>query len=107
MFRPRKSESCPILGLPGTFRGACGRLSVMSTISVQEIERDPAEFLHRVVAGEAILVVDGQVVVAEVKPLGSRGIDQRPWGLAAGEFAVPDDFDAPLSDDVLNDFEGR
>ena len=31
----------------------------------------------------------------------------RPYGLAAGQFAVPDDFDAPLPDEVLKDFEGR
>lgn len=29
----------------------------------------------------------------------------RPFGLCAGEFRVPDDFDAPLSDDILNLFE--
>ncbi|MDB5173253.1 MAG: hypothetical protein JWN51_2026 [Phycisphaerales bacterium] len=79
----------------------------MSTISVQEIQRNPADFLHRVAAGEAILVLDGQRAVAEVKPLGARPAGQCPWGLAAGEFTVPDDFDVPLPDDVLNDFEGR
>jgi antitoxin (DNA-binding transcriptional repressor) of toxin-antitoxin stability system len=79
----------------------------MSTISIQEIQRNPADFLHRVVAGEAIIVLDGQHAVAEVKPLTARTPGQRPWGLAAGEFTVPDDFDAPLSDEVLNDFEGR
>lgn len=31
----------------------------------------------------------------------------RPFGLAAGEFVVPDDFDAPLPNEVLADFEGR
>ena len=31
----------------------------------------------------------------------------RPYGLCAGEFTVPDDFDAPLPEDVLSDFEGR
>ncbi|HLF90735.1 MAG TPA: hypothetical protein VI451_17445 [Anaerolineales bacterium] len=30
----------------------------------------------------------------------------RPFGLAAGEFIVPDDFDAPLPEDVLKEFEG-
>jgi hypothetical protein len=29
----------------------------------------------------------------------------RPYGLCAGEFTVPDDFDAPLPDDVLQAFE--
>lgn len=30
---------------------------------------------------------------------------RRPFGLAKGEFVVPDDFDGPLPDEVLADFE--
>lgn len=29
-------------------------------------------------------------------------IPLRPYGLAAGEFVVPDDFDDPLPDDILD-----
>ena len=82
-------------------------LQTMSTISIQEIQRDPADFVHRMAAGEAILVLDGQRAVAEVKPLPAPVSGQRPWGLAAGKFQVPDDFDAPLPDTILNDFEGE
>ena len=31
----------------------------------------------------------------------------RPIGLAQGQFTVPDDFNAPLSEDILKTFEGR
>ncbi len=31
----------------------------------------------------------------------------RPIGLARGQFTVPDDFNAPLSEDVLKTFEGK
>lgn len=31
----------------------------------------------------------------------------RPFGLCRCEFRVPDDFDAPLSEDVLKDFKGK
>ena len=31
--------------------------------------------------------------------------DLRPYGLAAGEFVVSDDFDAPLPEGILADFE--
>jgi hypothetical protein len=31
----------------------------------------------------------------------------RPIGLAKGEFTVPDDFNAPLPEDVLQTFEGK
>ena len=43
-----------------------------------------------------------------VKELGlSQDGPTRPFGLCAGEFVVPDDFDDPLPDDVLDAFEGR
>ena len=32
---------------------------------------------------------------------------QRPFGLCAGAFTVPDDFDAPLPEETLRGFEGR
>jgi hypothetical protein len=31
----------------------------------------------------------------------------RPIGMAKGQFTVPDDFNAPLSDQVLQAFEGQ
>ena len=31
----------------------------------------------------------------------------RPFGLCAGDFVVPDDFDEPLPDDLLKAFEGE
>lgn len=31
----------------------------------------------------------------------------RPLGLAKGEFTVPDDFNAPLPEEVLRGFEGK
>ena len=34
-------------------------------------------------------------------------LPRRPYGLCAGEFVVPDDFDDPLPDDVIAAFEGR
>ena len=35
------------------------------------------------------------------------GKPRRPFGLCAGEFTVPDDFDAPLPEDILKSFEGK
>ncbi len=79
----------------------------MSTISVQEIQRDPLAFLHRVEAGEAFLVVRDERPIAEVKPVPSPAAEPRPFGLCAGQFTVPADFDEPLPEDVLQEFEGQ
>jgi antitoxin (DNA-binding transcriptional repressor) of toxin-antitoxin stability system len=77
----------------------------MSTISVQDIQRDPLAFLRRVEAGESFLVLRGEHVLAEVRPVAAAATEPRPYGLCAGEFEVPPDFDEPLPEDVLKEFE--
>jgi antitoxin (DNA-binding transcriptional repressor) of toxin-antitoxin stability system len=79
----------------------------MSTIAVQELQSDPAAFLKRVEAGEHFVVSRDGRAIAEVRPIASSDGQPRPYGLCAGEFVVPDDFDDPLPEDVLRDFEGR
>jgi antitoxin (DNA-binding transcriptional repressor) of toxin-antitoxin stability system len=76
----------------------------MSTISVQDIQRDPLAFLQRVEAGEALLVMRGGRPLAEVRPLTTVTSEPRPFGLCAGQFSVPADFDQPLPDDILKEF---
>jgi hypothetical protein len=44
------------------------------------------------------------VTILEEVPL-EQGL--RPYGLLAGQFVVPDDFDEPLPDDILAAFEGQ
>jgi antitoxin (DNA-binding transcriptional repressor) of toxin-antitoxin stability system len=78
----------------------------MSTISVQELQRDLAAFLRRVEAGESFLVVSGEHPLAEVRPVPTPAAQPHPFGLCAGRFAVPTDFDRPLPDEILKEFEG-
>jgi antitoxin (DNA-binding transcriptional repressor) of toxin-antitoxin stability system len=79
----------------------------MSAITVQDSERDPAAFIRRLEAGESLLVARNEHDVAEVHAVAVTGAGPRPYGLAAGRFTVPDDFDQPLPDTILSDFEGR
>ena len=44
-------------------------------------------------------------VEVTVLPRSSNGTLKRPIGLAEGEFIVPDDFDAPLPNEALAEFE--
>jgi antitoxin (DNA-binding transcriptional repressor) of toxin-antitoxin stability system len=78
----------------------------MSTISVQELQRDLLTFLRRVEAGETFLVVSGEHPLAEVRPVSVPATQPRPFGLCAGQFQVPVDFDRPLPDEILKEFEG-
>ena len=80
----------------------------MSTVSLQDFQRDPLALLSRVEAGESLLVTRGDQPVAMLQPVasGHTAAAPRPFGLAAGEFLVPADFDAPLPEDMVRDFEG-
>lgn len=74
--------------------------------TLEEVESGASEYLHRVIEGETIVVYQGDRPVAEIRPM-TETETLRPVGLAAGEFVVPDDFDDPLPDDLLDAFEGR
>jgi antitoxin (DNA-binding transcriptional repressor) of toxin-antitoxin stability system len=74
--------------------------------TVEEIEKDPHRYLHRVLEGETVVVYRADQAVAEIRPL-SESAGLRPFGLARGDFVVPDDFDDPLPDEVLEQFEGK
>ncbi len=78
----------------------------MLNVSIDEIERDPLKYLHQVEAGETLVIVRSDKPIAELRPIAdSKRL--RPFGLCAGEFTIPDDFDAPLPEDILNAFEGK
>jgi antitoxin (DNA-binding transcriptional repressor) of toxin-antitoxin stability system len=81
----------------------------MITISIDEIQRDLLGYLHRVQAGETVVVLQGGKPVAEIKPVTPKAGagDIRPFGLSEGEFVVPDDFDEPLPEEILNQFEEK
>ncbi len=82
------------------------------TISVEDMQRDLTGYLDQVQSGETLLVMQEDKPVAEIKPVAEpsnrNGKQQpRPFGLCVGAFVVPDDFDAPLPEDVLSLFEGK
>jgi len=73
-------------------------------VPVEEMKRDPESILHRVLEGETLLLTDRDRPVAEIRPIEAVR-KPRPFGLAAGTFVVPDDFDDPLPEEILRDFE--
>ena len=98
-------------------RPACRRFAIaranggrynefVTTISVHEIQRDPLGILRRVEEGETLLIVRDEQPVAEIKPAPAQARHQRPYGLCAGKFTVPGDFDQPLPETIIREFEG-
>ncbi|NEP14124.1 MAG: type II toxin-antitoxin system Phd/YefM family antitoxin [Symploca sp. SIO2C1] len=78
----------------------------MMKITVDEIQSDPLKYLRQVEAGETLVIMRLNQAIAELRPIASSK-QLRPFGLCAGEFTVPDDFDAPLPEDILSSFEGK
>jgi len=79
----------------------------MIQVNLEDIQQDLSTYLRRVEAGETLVILRAGKPVAEVKPVAARVETLRPFGLCAGEFTVPEDFDAPLPEDILNAFEGQ
>jgi antitoxin (DNA-binding transcriptional repressor) of toxin-antitoxin stability system len=78
----------------------------MLNVTIDEIQRDPLKYLHQVEAGETLVIVRFDKPIAELRPIVSSK-QFRPFGLCAGVFTVPDDFDSPLPEDLLSAFEGK
>ncbi len=69
------------------------------------------ELLEKVITELKKLPPDQQDAIAsrlmdELKPI-TNNKQLRPFGLCAGEFTVPDDFDYPLPEEIINTFEGE
>jgi antitoxin (DNA-binding transcriptional repressor) of toxin-antitoxin stability system len=72
----------------------------MTRISADTLQHDWTTYLSLVQAGETVVVCVNDQAIAEIKPIDVGQPSLRPVGLCAGEFVVPDDFDAPLPPDM-------
>lgn len=74
------------------------------SVGVHEAKTQLSELLRRVEAGEEIEIRRNQRALARLVP--APHDRARRFGVDAGRFEVPDDFDAPLPHDVIAGFEG-
>lgn len=75
----------------------------MTQVGVHRAKTQLSELLRKVAAGEEVIITRGGEPIARLVPAGNR--PPRRLGVDAGAFVVPDDFDAPLPDDLLDAFE--
>ena len=83
---------------------------MQTSITVEDLKHNLPAFLQRVESGEALVLMKAGKPMAEIKPVTSIAAplsSLRPYGLCAGEFIVPEDFDAPLPEDILAEFDGQ
>jgi prevent-host-death family protein len=75
----------------------------MVRVNVHDAKTHLSRLLRRVVGGEEILITRAGEPIARLVPLERPG--PRQLGRDRGLFKTPEDFDAPLPDDVLRAFE--
>ena len=73
------------------------------SVGVHEAKTNLSKLLHRVSAGEEIAITRRGEEIARLVPAHRIGV--RRLGIDRGRWVVPNDFDAPLADDVLASFE--
>ena len=76
----------------------------MVEVGVHEAKTHLSRLLRRVAAGEEIVITSGGWPTARLVPIGVA--PAREFGFDHGLMQVPDDFDAPLPDDLADAFEG-
>ncbi len=76
----------------------------MHTVSVHEAETNFSKLLSRVSEGEEIVIYSSGKPIAQLIAWREPAYTRKA-GLDRGCFQVPEDFDAPLPDEVLDAFE--
>lgn len=78
----------------------------MQHVSVHEAKTHLSRLLRQAAAGEDVVITRSGRPMVRLVPVEGEG--ERPvFGVDAGRFVVPDDFDAPLDESLLRAFEGR
>ncbi len=72
-------------------------------VGVHEAKTHFSRLLREVASGAEITIVRGGVPVARLVPIAPD--TRREFGMDAGAFTVPADFNEPLPDDLLDAFE--
>lgn len=79
---------------------------LMDTVNVYDAKTHLSQLLDKAASGEDVVVCRNGKPVARITRLENS---KRPikFGVLKGKLRVADDFDAPLPDHILAEFEGR
>ncbi|NJL01390.1 MAG: type II toxin-antitoxin system Phd/YefM family antitoxin [Spirulinaceae cyanobacterium SM2_1_0] len=78
----------------------------METVNIHQAKTNLSRLLSRVALGEEIVISNRGIPIAKIVPF-RTSLDRRSsLGQDQGIFTIPDDFNAPLPEDILAAFEG-
>lgn len=75
----------------------------MHNVELPELQTDLAELLRQVLSGEEVIISQAGTPIARIVPIDEKSLPRIP-GLDHGKVTIAPDFDAPIPENVLNDF---
>ncbi len=80
----------------------------MPTVNIHAAKTHLSRLVDAASKGEEVIIARAGTPVARLVPFAPPDAPKkRVLGRMRGRFTIPDDFDAPLPDDLLDLFEGR
>ena len=79
----------------------------MEIINIHQAKTNLSQLLSRVELGEEIVISNRGIPIAKLVPFRTSQDRRSSLGQDRGKFIVPDDFNAPLPEDILAAFEGE
>jgi prevent-host-death family protein len=76
----------------------------MSTVNMHEAKTQFSKLVEAVMHGEEIIIAKAGKPAARLIPYTSQKPERR-FGVLKGKITIADDFDAPMPEEFLNDFE--
>lgn len=78
----------------------------MHIVNIHEAKTHFSKLVEAAAHGEEIIIAKAGKPIARLSALNIKKPKRKP-GLYKGKIWIADDFDAPLPDDILDDFEGK
>ncbi|MDB9315592.1 hypothetical protein PN462_20940 [Spirulina sp. CS-785/01] len=79
----------------------------MINLTIDDIQQNLSGFIKLIQEGNRLIITQADRPIAEINPISTclPQKEPRPIGLCEGEFVVPDDFNDPLPEEMINLFE--
>jgi prevent-host-death family protein len=78
----------------------------MRMVNIHAAKTQLSRLVEAAAAGEEIIIAKSGKPIARLGPLAGAGRGRR-LGILAGKLRVPEDFDSPLPDELVDAFEDR
>ena len=79
----------------------------MDVISMHQAKSNLSQLVKKAASGEEVYIGAYGKAEAKIVAVNAKTKPKKIIGLLKGEIYIPDDFDEPLSDEIIAEFEGK